>query len=321
METRANHILIGGFTLAVILGAMLFILWLAKTEIDRRFAYYDILFEGSVTGLSVAGDVRYKGVRVGQVKEIKIYEKDPKFVRVRIEVDTNTPVYKTSNASLEFFGITGVLFVQIQGSQIDGDPLVPQEGQEVAVIPSGKSSLEELFAGAPRLIENAGVLIERLSMLVDTKNRTSIENILSNAQAVSGSLAERSGDIGEMIANANVMSRDLAGVSGNINALTARLDHLAVQAEATLDNDVRKLLEDAGGTARAIGAMANEMQGILKGNKAAINTFGDKGLREFASFVVEARQLVTTLDRVAQRLESDPARFFLGTSASEYQPQ
>lgn len=321
METRANHILIGGFTLAVILGAMLFVLWLAKIEIDQRFAYYDILFEGSVTGLSVAGDVRYKGVRVGQVKEIKIYEKDPKFVRVRIEVDANTPVYTTTNASLEFFGITGVLFVQIQGSEIDGKPLTPQTGQDVAMIPAGKSSLEELFAGAPRLVENAGLLIERLSMLVDEQNRTSLENILNNVESVSGSIAKRSADIEEVIKNSGKMSRDLSEVSANINSLTARLDRLAVTAEATLDKDVRKLLADAGGTARSFGAMADEMQSILKDNKPAINNFGDKGLREFASFVVEARQLVTTLDRVAQRMESDPARFFLGTSASEYQPQ
>lgn len=321
METRANHVLIGGFTLAVIAGALLFILWLAKTEIDQRFAYYDILFEGSVTGLSIAGDVRYKGVRVGQVKEIKIYEKDPKFVRVQIEVDTNTPVFTTTTASLEFFGITGVLFVQIQGSQIDGEPLLPQDGQEVAVIPAGKSSLEALFAGAPRLMENAGLLIERLAMVVDTKNRASIENILGNIETVSRSIAKRSADIEEMIANSNSMSRDLAEVSRNVSSLTTRLDHLALTAEKTLNNDVSKLLADASGTVRSIGGVAGEMQTILKDNKASINSFGDKGLREFASFVVEARQLVVTMDRVAQRLESDPARFFLGTSASEYKPQ
>ncbi len=195
METRANHILIGGFTLSVIVGALLFILWLAKTEIDQRYAYYDILFEGSVTGLSLAGDVRYKGVRVGQVKEIKIYEKDPNFVRVQIEIDHNTPVSNTTTASLEFFGITGVLFVQIQGSEVGGEPLMPEPGQEVAVIPAGKSSLEELFSGAPKLMENAGLLIERLSMMVDTENRASITKILNNVETVSNSVAKRSSDI------------------------------------------------------------------------------------------------------------------------------
>jgi len=314
METKANHILIGAFTLAVIVAAFGFILWLAKTEIDQRLASYDILFDGSVTGLNIAGDVRYQGVRVGQVTELRIYEKDPKFVRVRIEIDANTPINSGSVASLEFFGITGVLFVQISSGDPDAPPLALKPDQEVPIIASGKSGLDELFAGAPRLLENAAVLIERLSMIVDTDNRKSIASILKSTEAVSGSIAGRSTEINEMILNTSKMSRDFSEVSGNLNALTARLDRLSMQAETTLNTDVHKFLNEAT-------SLTRELNGIVKDNKLAINNFGDRGLREFATFVVEARQLVTTLDRVAQRLESDPARFFLGNSASEFQAQ
>ncbi|MFP5469607.1 MAG: hypothetical protein ACLGGZ_07685, partial [Alphaproteobacteria bacterium] len=114
--------------------------------------------------------------------------------------------------------------------------------------------------------------------------------------------------------NANKMSRDFSEVSGNLNALTARLDRLGMQAETTLNSDVHNFLREATGLTRELGD-------IVRDNKMAINNFGDRGLREFATFVVEARQLVTTLDRVAQRLESDPARFFLGNSASEYRAE
>ncbi len=314
METRANHVLIGAFTLAVIVAAFSFILWLAKNEIDQNFATYDILFEGSVTGLNVAGDVRYQGVRVGQVKEIRIYEKDSKLVKVRIEIDANTPINSAALASLEFFGITGVLFVQISSGDANAPPLVTQPDQEVPVIASGKSSLEELFSGAPRMIENGAILLERLNQLVDTDARKSITGILKNAETVSGSFAGRAKEIDELIVNANKMSRDFSEVSGNLNALTARLDRLSIQAETTLNSDVHNFLREAAG-------LTSELNGIVKDNKQAINNFGDRGLREFALFVVEARQLVTTLDRVAQRLESDPARFFLGNSASEYQAE
>lgn len=321
METKANHVLIGAFTLAVIMAAFGFVLWLAGTEIDQRFASYDILFEGSVTGLNIAGDVRYQGVRVGQVKDIRIYEKDSKLVRVRIEIDSNTPVNSASIASLEFFGITGVLFVQISSGATDAPPLTAGPDQEVPIIAAGKSGLEELFSGAPRILENAGVLLERLNLLIDTDNRQTISAILKNAETVSGSVAGRTREIDELIVNANKMSSDFSEVSGNLNALTARLDKLSIQTETTLNTDVHDFLKQASNAARSASGLADEMQGIVKDNKQAINNFGDRGLREFATFVVEARQLVTTLDRVAQRLESDPARFFLGTSASEYQAE
>ena len=37
METRAHHVLIGLFTVLVIVGAMLFGLWLAKASMDSTF--------------------------------------------------------------------------------------------------------------------------------------------------------------------------------------------------------------------------------------------------------------------------------------------
>lgn len=321
METKANHVLIGAFTLAVVAAAFGFILWLAGTEIDQRFSYYDILFEGSVTGLNVAGDVRYQGVRVGQVKEIRIYEKDPKFVRTRIEIDANTPVNSGSRASLEFFGITGVLFVQISSGPSGSPPLTKQPDQEAPVIASNKSGLEELFSGAPRIMENAGVFLERLNLLVNRENLQSISAILQNAETVSASMAGRAREIDGIIVNVNKMSSDFSGVSGNLNELTDRLDRLSIQAETTLNTDLHAFLKEAGGAARSASGLASEMTGIVKDNKQAINDFGDRGLREFTIFAAEARRLMTTLDRVAQRMESDPARFFLGNSASEYQPE
>lgn len=321
METRANHVLIGTFTVAVLLGALGFALWLAKIEIDRRFALYDVFFEGSVAGLSVAGDVRYQGVRVGQVKEIAIDDSDTSRVRVRIEVDANTPVSTDSSASLEFFGVTGVLYVQISGGSPDAPPLRPGPGQEVAVIAAQKSSIEELFAGAPRLLENGVVLVERLSQLVNRENRQTISDILANFETISGSIANRGDEIEGLLANAHTMSGELTEVAKNLNALSGRLDGLAMQADTMMQNDVHVFLQEATHSARSIGALAGELDMVVKDNKVSINTFTDKGLREFATFVVEARQLVVTLERVAQRMESDPARFFLGTSASEYRPE
>ena len=45
METRANYVLIGAFTLAGIVLGLAFFVWLAKIQIDRQYAYYDVLFD------------------------------------------------------------------------------------------------------------------------------------------------------------------------------------------------------------------------------------------------------------------------------------
>ena len=43
METRANYVLIGACTLAAIVLGLGFFVWLAKFQIDRQYAYYDVL--------------------------------------------------------------------------------------------------------------------------------------------------------------------------------------------------------------------------------------------------------------------------------------
>ena len=61
METRANYLLIGIVTIAVIVSIFMFVLWSLKGELDQQYAYYDIVFEDAVAGLNNAGDVLFQG--------------------------------------------------------------------------------------------------------------------------------------------------------------------------------------------------------------------------------------------------------------------
>jgi phospholipid/cholesterol/gamma-HCH transport system substrate-binding protein len=71
VETKANYVLIGLFALAG-LGALLgTFLWFARVQLDQQFAYYDIRFP-TVSGLSDASDVRFGGVPVGLVVDVRI---------------------------------------------------------------------------------------------------------------------------------------------------------------------------------------------------------------------------------------------------------
>ncbi|MEM6948216.1 MAG: MlaD family protein, partial [Pseudomonadota bacterium] len=71
METRGNYILIGAFTLLGAIGLVVFFLAFARLEIDRSVSFYDVRFE-SVSGLSAASDVRFAGLPVGQVVDVRL---------------------------------------------------------------------------------------------------------------------------------------------------------------------------------------------------------------------------------------------------------
>src|SRR6056297_507720 len=105
METRANYVLIGAFTVLLSLGLLGMLLWFAKVEVDRQYAYYDVLFE-DVSGLSEAASVRFNGLRVGSVVRLRLDPDDPSEVRVTLEVAAETPVRTDTVAVLQLQGAT-----------------------------------------------------------------------------------------------------------------------------------------------------------------------------------------------------------------------
>lgn len=221
METKANYLLIGIFTLVCTIGTIAFFLWLAKIQIDRQYAYYDILFP-DVAGLSAAGDVRYNGLPVGQVVDLALDSDDPSQVRIRIEVDAETPVNTETVATLQAQGVTGVSYVALSGGSATSDPL--PDGSE---IPSERSALQSVFEGAPLLLENAVSLLEDVNEVFNEENRDAISGILSNTQSATARFDTA-------LSNFETLSADLSAAAQGVAGFADRLDALADSVDVTL---------------------------------------------------------------------------------------
>src|SRR3546814_6392436 len=101
MEIKSNNILIGFSTLIVLVLILGFSLWISRVQLDRQYAYYKIVFSGSVSGLSKSGPVQFNGLPVGRVIDLSLAERDPSKVIAIIQVDARTPVKQDSIAQLE----------------------------------------------------------------------------------------------------------------------------------------------------------------------------------------------------------------------------
>ncbi len=436
METRANYILIGAFTLAALLGAFGFFLWLAKFEVTRQYAYYDVLFD-NVSGLSAAGGVSFNGLPVGQVISLNLDDDDPSKVRVRIEVDADIPVTEDTIAQLQSLGVTGVGYVELTGGSTTAARL-PQN----SVIKSKRSTIQSLFEGAPKVLDEAITLLQELNSVVDEKNRKAVSDILENLasatgrldktmsdfETVSGNIGNAAKDIGEFtkrldpliaaaettLQNGNetlqsvktaadsatgaldeakttlttansVMAEDIkpfiqrgaelaenltrlsneasvslgvitetvANANTTLASITTAMDStkgVLASAERAFDTANRVIDEDVAPVAEDIRKAANQVtetvsnitnkideisddvlsasnsakellgtvDKIVQDNSRQVSNFLRVGLPQFVRFVEEAQRLVISLDRLADRIERDPARFLLGTQASEF---
>ena len=291
METKAGYVIVGAFTLLVIVLGLGFFVWLAKVQIDRVYTQYDIIFD-SAAGLGQSSPVRFNGVDVGKVLTIALDRTDPSKVRVRIEVSATTPIRQGTEATLSSQGVTGVAFVGLEGGDPGAERLPRDAMTGVALIPSKPTVVQGLLADAPDLLARAIGVMDDISRFSTPENAERVSGILVNIDDVSARLGKVVDDLTKASGSLSIAADNIAGFSG-------KLDALATNADATTA-DARKALAD------------------VRKSLANIDDFTANGLPQYTALAGRAAKLLADLSSLTARIERDPARFLFGDRTPEY---
>lgn len=199
METRANHLLIGVFTLIVAAAALIFMLWLGKANLHNKSTTYEIIFQEPVSGLSKGSAVEFNGIKVGSVQALSLDFKDPRKVLAKISVDEDTPVKTDTKATLIMTSITGVSVIRLtSGSNPNSTKLVSEDGA-VPVIIATPSPLSKIFADGDDLVLGLNTIITQSQKLLSDDNIKNLSLTLSNLEKTSGAISSERENIKEII--------------------------------------------------------------------------------------------------------------------------
>lgn len=308
METRANYVLIGAFVLIGAAALMMFTLWISGASFRRELVTYDVVFEGPVNGMSEGGEVRFNGIKVGEVTRLSLDRQDPNRVIARVRVDAQTPVRTDSVAQLDFLGITGVTFIQILAGSPDQPLLEPQIFGEVPVIKTERTALDALFSGGQDFLSLAGDSITRLNDAISEENVAEVTELLQNLNTISGKLAQDGGTIDS--ATSALKSIDRAAIA---------LEAAATSVNSTvvgLDGEAREFLANANQTLVDLRPAIDDARGAIKGVNDAVNQISTGlapaaglALEQTSQTATELRSLMLRLQSLAADLEQDPSRF------------
>lgn len=326
METRAHHVLIGSFTIATVILAFLFVAWLGKIEWDRTYAYYEVIFDDSVSGLSIGGPVRYQGIPVGEVVDIYVDPQAPEKVHVlvQIQMDDSILIRRDAKASLEYQGVTGVAYIQIFGGSPGSEilPRVSEPDGPVPEIETAPSSLQSIFANLPETLSQAVGVLRRIESFLSPENEARFSGILANLETTTQAVASREEEIATTLDNFAKVSADVAEAIEDFKVLSGDLRETAARANVLIDEDLAEVLAEFDRAAEGYTEVAQSANRILVENEDEIASFTQDGLGQFGLLVTEARDLVRSLDRVATRLENNPQAFVAGSGgAEEYDPE
>jgi phospholipid/cholesterol/gamma-HCH transport system substrate-binding protein len=294
METRSNYILVGAVTLAMLVGLLVFTVWLAGLS-NRETKCYDIYFSQGVGGLNKGSNVTFNGVPVGQIGKISLLPDRPEFIWVRIEVERETPVLQGTTAEIHGVGFTGVSEIQLTGAARGAQPIHQLGPQGCPVIPSSTSGLGALLNSAPELMERIQTLTERLTELLSDKNQNAISDILENIDATTKEIRKRAPELGDTLAEAKIAVRN-AGIAAQ------QVSELANSTNQLVNDQGRPAVENLNKAITSVQHAADNLDAMISDARPGVQTFSKSTLPELNQTVRQMRGLAQSLQDLSDRV-------------------
>ncbi|MBL7108426.1 MAG: MCE family protein [Candidatus Cloacimonetes bacterium] len=176
MITKSQKIRLGIFVfVAVALLLILLSLVIGSKFLEKRDIYYIAYKDVSVSGLDIGSAVKYHGIRVGRIEELKVDTEDITRVIVKISVKEKTPIKSDVKAVISAVGITGLKLIELVGGTTEAETLKPN-----SFIESGPSVFEEITGKAEIISEKLEVVLNNLAEITKEANQRKVEKILTN---------------------------------------------------------------------------------------------------------------------------------------------
>ncbi len=280
MENKINYRLVGLFTIGFLILFAVSIIWLGKFGGKNEYDLYKVLVTESVSGLNTEAPVKYRGVTVGSVKEIKINDENTELIELILNVKKGTPIKITSTASLKPQGITGLTFVDITPGDNSARLLIGGKEDSIPTIKYMPSIFSKFDASFSTLADSFQRILDKTDKTLSDKNIENFSKTLENMNDASAKLSNRLDEIGELTKNSKELphnlSTALAKVStaaDSVNSAALKLDRALKDKDfdfkkemATLTKEANKLL----GEMRELSIESNTLVKELQKNPSAV---------------------------------------------------
>ncbi|WP_375159550.1 MlaD family protein [Bradyrhizobium sp. RDT46] len=256
METRANYILIGSFTLAVIAAAIGFVLWFQSLHTTKQRSPLRVVFEGPAAGLRNGGSVNFNGIRVGEVVSVKL--DNPRRVVALAMIENNAPIRKDTLVGLEFQGLTGVAAISLKGGdEAAAPPPLDQDG--IPTLTADPNKLQDVTEAIRATLQNVNKIV--------ADNQESVKNSLKNLETFTNSLARNSEKIDGVMAKVDGVMLKADNLMLGLNTLAGGKDG------GELFQAVKSIRELADDFDKRSGALMADGRRTLGDISRAVNNF------------------------------------------------
>lgn len=274
MENKSHAFMAGLFAILLGLATAFSLYWFGgKREATRQ---YVVVTKQNVTGLNPQAQVRYRGIRVGKVTDIRLDPNDVRDILITIQVDRDVPVTRGTVAKLAYQGITGLSHILLEETGTDLSPLPEGPKGEVPRIAMAPSLFEELGESGTELLQEARDLMASAKALLNDENRKRFSAILANLEATSGQMKPTLETVNTTLVQVRTLLNDenirkLSRAAGEAGPLLAETRQLIAKLQTTADKLDVAIGQPSAGGAAALMPRLNELSADISATSRQLN--------------------------------------------------
>jgi phospholipid/cholesterol/gamma-HCH transport system substrate-binding protein len=264
--------------------------------------YYIDFRDTSVNGLLLGSAVRYQGVEVGKVTKIEVNLKATNSVFVFIKIQRGFPIKKDTVAVLNYAGITGLKFIDLQGGSPGAEIIKPR-----GMIQMGRG----LEQRAGDIVTNIDTAVNSFNSLLSPDNLERINRMLEKAEKssdmISSILEAKRVALERSFDNIEKATNQFASVTENLHKISTNVsdmsDKIVAHSETAVDNIAKRFSE------AEMGRAIKDFQSFVETASASLKKIETNLLAEQDELSRALRSLGATLDNLSlftREISEDP---------------
>nr|HEN5515944.1 MCE family protein [Legionella pneumophila] len=301
MESKTNYTIVGLIVLILTAGLLSAGLWLSVGFNQKEYTSYTVYLKESVSGLSVESPVKFNGVQVGYVKEIKLNKNDPRQVELLLNIEKSTPITTSTSATLITQGITGVTYVGLSAGSSELTPLRKMPGEPYPVIPSKPSLLNQLDAVLKEVAENVGAVSEKAQLIFNEENADNVRKSLANIERITEIIADKGQTIDSSLNNLDVFVANMANASKQFPQLITGISKF----KSLADN---------------MSAAGKDVSKTMIAGKNTIDQISQQAIPPAVILLRRLNAISANLEKVSNEMRQNPSVIIRGTKAPKLGP-
>jgi phospholipid/cholesterol/gamma-HCH transport system substrate-binding protein len=322
MESKLNYTLVGLFVVILLAGLVMAVLWLSGQNSNQQYQFYRVYMAESVSGLSADSSVKYLGVDVGTVSHIGLNADNSQQVELLLQIDQNVPIKTDTVATLKFFGITGLAFIELTGTNNDSS-LLPIDSDSIPIIASSPSTIVRVDEALSTIASKTTTVLDRLDQLMNDDNLQNLSILLDESIVLVKDLRNVQQQFAEFLEQGIDASASLEQALNKVGTASESVNNMAddlAKNGEVMEQKLTATMQQITVASQSVDSLATSIKQEYAGIGVKVGDDVEQSLRAFRQLLNQLDMLVGDMQRTIKTIEDSPSDLLFKSSQPKLGP-